>query len=246
MANFFERLLSKKPPRMLAPMRDVAALIEPLRLPAVHLTLSQDRSRSHFGGVPNLPPELAWPQRKGRRLGFLARLSLADLQQVQAIDWLPTTGALLFFYDLDEQPWGYDPKDRGGAVVMHVTDLDEPPVVQDRDDEGKTVAIPHRWCSFRNAWTSPPVDRDAIGALQLTDEELHALSDVEQAEFQGLPKHQVGGYPSPVQGSDMDLECQLVTHGLYCGNSSGYEDSQAAELSRGGEGLATAPAIRFR
>lgn len=31
----------------------------------------------------------------------------------------------------------------------------------------------------------------------------------------------------------MQLECQLVSHGLYCGDSSGYQDPRAAELEPG-------------
>ena len=37
------------------------------------------------------------------------------------------------------------------------------------------------------------------------------------------------GHPDEIQG-DMKLECQLVTNGLYCGDSTGYEDPRAAEL----------------
>lgn len=31
----------------------------------------------------------------------------------------------------------------------------------------------------------------------------------------------------------MELECQLVTNGLYCGNSTGYENSKRKELEEG-------------
>jgi uncharacterized protein YwqG len=232
MTGFLERLFSTK--RVLAkPPRDVEALIGSLLATALHLVKSEERSRSHFGGVPNLPLGIAWPERKGRRLGFLARLSLADLQQAGVIEWLPVSGALLFFYDLLDQPWGYDPADRGGAVVLHVADLEAPLAIQDRDDQGMVVSISHRDIAFRNIRTSPPSDHDEVQALQLTDEELDALFELEAAVFQEHPRHQVAGYPSPVQGSDMDLECQLVTHGLYCGNSSGYEDARASALREG-------------
>jgi uncharacterized protein YwqG len=44
--------------------------------------------------------------------------------------------------------------------------------------------------------------------------------------------HRLLGHPDPVQG-DMQLECQLVTNGLYCGDSTGYQDPRAKTL-RGG------------
>jgi uncharacterized protein YwqG len=31
----------------------------------------------------------------------------------------------------------------------------------------------------------------------------------------------------------MQLECQLVSHGLYCGDPSGYDDPRARQLSAG-------------
>lgn len=33
--------------------------------------------------------------------------------------------------------------------------------------------------------------------------------------------HRIGGDPDVIQG-DMYLECQLVTNGLYCDDSTGY------------------------
>jgi len=59
------------------------------------------------------------------------------------------------------------------------------------------------------------------------------MCELIDAEFRGAPKHQVAGYPSPVQGDDMELECQLVTHGLYCGDPSGYQDPRAVSLRDG-------------
>ena len=50
--------------------------------------------------------------------------------------------------------------------------------------------------------------------------------------FQDKPAHHLFGYPSP-GGNDMDLECQLVSNGLYCGNASGYNNPQAKQLRAG-------------
>ena len=44
--------------------------------------------------------------------------------------------------------------------------------------------------------------------------------------------HRCGGYPENTQG-DMRLECQLVSHGLYCGDASGYKDPGCAVLEKG-------------
>jgi uncharacterized protein YwqG len=43
--------------------------------------------------------------------------------------------------------------------------------------------------------------------------------------------HRFGGYPQEVQG-EMELECQLVSHGIYCGGQEDYSDPRRAELEK--------------
>jgi uncharacterized protein YwqG len=47
-----------------------------------------------------------------------------------------------------------------------------------------------------------------------------------------LTIHRLLGHPDPVQGN-MQLECQLVTNGLYCGDGTGHEDPRASALEAG-------------
>jgi hypothetical protein len=46
------------------------------------------------------------------------------------------------------------------------------------------------------------------------------------------PEHRVLGWPRVIQ-NEMELECQLVTNGLYTGNATGYKDSRRKELEPG-------------
>lgn len=41
--------------------------------------------------------------------------------------------------------------------------------------------------------------------------------------------HRLLGRPHPVQG-DTQVECQVATNGLYCGDATGYEDPRAESL----------------
>jgi uncharacterized protein YwqG len=50
-------------------------------------------------------------------------------------------------------------------------------------------------------------------------------------EFHG-PHHRIGGHAECVQ-NPMELECQLVTNGLYCGDVAGYEDPRSKTLAAG-------------
>jgi uncharacterized protein YwqG len=213
-------------------MRDISALIRQLASPAVQLAAANTPSSSYLGGDPALPSGSSWPEWHGRKLGFLGRISLKQLQATQAVGWLPKDGALLFFYDTEEQPWGFDPKDRGCCSVLHVPDID----ATDNAEAGvrsNPEYLPRVDVAFRRIASLPSTDRDVVRALDLTDEEAEKYWKAQDQVHSGLPKHQIGGFPFPVQGDHMELECQLVTNGLYCGDSSGYEDPRATQLQTG-------------
>ena len=125
----FGRFLGEKQDE--GPIRDVAKLVAPLSTPAVHVVLSDAPARSHFGGSPRLPPDIRWPERDGTKLAFLARLSLPEIHRAHAVPWLPRDGALLFFYDIEGNAWGFDPTDLGAWGVLLVPDVDVSSEMQD-------------------------------------------------------------------------------------------------------------------
>lgn len=200
----------------------------PLAQPAVHVVKSAGESSSYFGGAPNLPAGAAWPSKNGTPLTFLADLDLGPLQAVWPLPWLPSAGRLLFFYDAENQPWGYDPKDRGSWAVLWASDR-----APAASPETGASALTRQAVTFRRIDTYPSWERPEVTALQLTDAESEILIDTSDAVFDKAPHHQVGGFPDPVQGDEMELECQLVSHGLYCGDSSGYLSGRASELRDG-------------
>jgi uncharacterized protein YwqG len=158
---------------------------------------------------------------------------MEELQRTRHVDWLPRAGALLFFYDVDNQPWGFDPADEGSCAILHVPDLEAPSAVT--LEAGKDECFPRMNLEFREISTFPSTERPAVIALALSDEEREEYWQVLDASFQGLPKHQLIGLPSPVQGDDMELECQLASNGLYCGDSSGYNNPRARQLEAGAQ-----------
>ena len=44
--------------------------------------------------------------------------------------------------------------------------------------------------------------------------------------------HRLFGYAEPIQSPAMGLECELVSNGLYCGDSRGYNDPRAKQLAQ--------------
>jgi uncharacterized protein YwqG len=224
--GILKRLFGPKEPP--PPPRDVMSLAAPLARPAVHVVKTAGETGSYLGGTPPLAAGTPWPSRDGAMLTFLACLDLASLQAAAPVPWLPASGRLLFFYDAEKQPWGFDPKDRGSWTVMLASEgapAAGPPET--------TPALTRHPVTFRRIDSYPSWERPEVSALNLTDAESEILIDASDAVFGKAPHHQVWGFPDPVQGDEMELECQLVSNGLYCGDSSGYLGSRASELRDG-------------
>jgi hypothetical protein len=93
--------------------------------------------------------------------------------------------------------------------------------------------LPHRNVRFRPVAVYASWERDAVQALALTETELEEYFRIREVAFGGKPPHQVSGFPTPVQGDSMELECELASHGVYCGDAKGYESKEAAALKGG-------------
>jgi uncharacterized protein YwqG len=203
-------------------MRDLQPIYEASKKPTAQLVRSDQPTRSHLGGQPNLPADIVWPEYLDRKLTFLARLSLPEVQACLPIDWLPKEGALLFFYDGEgQESWGFDPADRGSWRVFHVPDLDQP--VHLSKSKGKSYSV-----AFKLIQTLPENQDD-----DLTEEEERVYLEELEDRYQGGCKHSVSGCQYAVQNEDMDEECQLVSNGIYFGNPSGYEDPRVKDLKPG-------------
>lgn len=98
-------------------------------------------ARSHWGGLPTLPPELGWPSytdRTGaeRPLSFLVQVACEEVPPTGRLGLLPDRGTLFFFA---EMAWGYDwqwrclyaPEDRGGHPSAPPATL--PPLYDSRE-----------------------------------------------------------------------------------------------------------------
>jgi uncharacterized protein YwqG len=229
MINFFSRLFGHKERDI--PIRDVSSLVSPLTTPAVQLFKDRIASFSHFGGSPDLPQNIEWPEKDGVKLGFLARLSLAEIQNKLIVDWLPKSGALLFFYDMENQPWGFDPNDRGSWAVLLVADLPAPIEQFSDGPNGNDSPFAHQNVSFRSIHVLPSWERDAIRSLQLSEKESDEYFKLSDMPFREMPKHQIAGFPAIVQGDGMELESQLASNGIYCGNPEGYKDPRVPSLT---------------
>jgi uncharacterized protein YwqG len=205
-----------------------------LSLPALHFVRGEGDPFSRIGGTPLVPPGFSWPVWKNEPLAFLVQLDLAEIAVEFVQPWMPTTGQLYFFYNKKQSTWGFDPADRGSWKVVYsnvpAPDLRaaEIPVGIGGKHLYNTVPLAGRKILSRPDW-----QRLQIDPRELTDEELEELTEIGLASFGNLPRHQLFGFPIPVQGDGMELECQLASNGIYCGKPEGYESPRATQLAHG-------------
>lgn len=218
----------------------LGAHVEPLRSlvrPALRLVATPSQAgapigQSRIGGSPDLPPELAWPVHQGKPLAFLAQLDLAELRRTLPHSPLPPDGYLWFFHGAD-QPWGFDPKDAGSSLVLYrpgAPSLERRADPADLPDGGRFNPCAIRVEAYDDL---PDLDEHHPldpGLSEAQEEQYLAVRDYLSSGGAG-PSHKVLGYAQPIQGP-MELECELVTHGLYCGDPTGYADPRAKELEK--------------
>lgn len=213
------------------PSRTAAEVLEEMRAqsrPCLRL-LPGGSGSSRLGG--SAPTSGAWPRYSGRPLSLIAQLDLAEMRAAGSPDWLPAEGKLLFFYDLELSSWGFDPNDAGSAMVRYETvmggDAAEP------DDLPATKRFGAYPIRFVADVSLPSEERLTIDWKTLSAQEQGKLEAAVEAATPAEPAHQVGGYPLTVQGDSMELECQLVTSGVYAGNSKGYSKSNVEAAKPG-------------
>jgi len=80
--------------------------------------------RSKLGGLPLLPSGFEWPRSGARPLDFLLQIDCVEVAAIDGHGMMPTSGLLTFFYDLENQPWGYDPQQLDGYQVVLIDDND--------------------------------------------------------------------------------------------------------------------------
>lgn len=209
---------------------------------------------SKLGGWPDLANNTPWPVREAYRydnhrwlsdsdiarrrasapLAFIAQFDLAEIGRADSAGLpLPGEGRLLVFYDREVEPWGFDPNDGPGLRVI----WDTAPI-EELERTAPPAALVEQNASAKEArfdlaagFTLPPADDIGVQNLTLPEAAIESYIDV-YCEGSGRVQHQIGGWPAQIQ-NPMELECQLVTNGIYCGTPEGFPTERAAALSAG-------------
>ena len=172
---------------------------------------------------------VAW---QSRPLSFLAQINLGDVAEVGCDLPLPTAGLLLFFYDAETQPCGFDPLDAPGCHVLFVN-AETATERRASPDGGPSRVQPLKLHPYQGLqdphWVYDQIKHDQrFAGYEPFYQELLKLSEQDDQEI-SFDGHALGGWPHLIQ-SPMELECEMVTHGIYAGDADGYADPRVAAL----------------
>lgn len=190
---------------------------------------------SKIGGAPDLPRNSKWPKWRGTSLAFLCQINLSEIPPSASATLARDSGLLSFFYEAERQPWGFDPKDRGGFQVIFTENLDNLNRIELPNtlaDDYKFSALSLRYEVKPNLpdWVSP-----FISKLGFTKEEKDRYFNLLEELSPDGPTTKLFGHPNCIQ-DDMNLELELVSRGIYCGDAKGYEQSNKSEIKQASEG----------
>jgi uncharacterized protein YwqG len=215
-----------------ASSRNVKQLMAVVGVPSLQIIRSANLTRSHLGGQVTVNLEREPPKLNGALIPLIAQLDLEEISACHVFDWLPKFGTLLFFYDYKSQAsWGFDPKDKDTFSVIYVETRADPILHEsttERSENMQAVSV-----EFREKKSFPSEERQQVRSLNLSGKEFEQWIKFEHEAFDGEHQHQIGGFPSNIQSDAMELECQLVSNGIYCGGPEGYSDPRVPKLSNG-------------
>ena len=206
--------------------------LSPYAKNAVYMELQEGEcatGASKMGGVPDLPAGMEWPRRSdGVALTFIAQINFAEVHPFDLDGKLPERGMLWFFYDCSDEgmPWGFDSADADGWQVHYAETADLEPVEAPEDLE---VTFSAAGITFASGIDLLSTDSDLCDDLELPDEEMDDYFDwMDEREGEC---NKLLGHSDNIQGG-MELECEYVTNGIYCGDPSGYEKAKALGLDK--------------
>jgi uncharacterized protein YwqG len=197
------------------------------------LRLSPDGTgNSWIGGRPGLPDDFVWPRWRGKPLAFLAQIDLVEARSAGGPDWLPERGLLTFFYDAEQSTWGFSPEDAGSWVVMHT--LDRAPSTLAPPPSEDVIEYGQRKVAMVLDRSLPTAERVGVKPFELSEQEWEQLiAAIEKMEPPLYARHQMGGWPYPIQNDSMEYEAQLASNGIDCGEPDNYRSAAAAALAPG-------------
>jgi uncharacterized protein YwqG len=128
-----------------------------------------------------------------------------------------------------QSAWGFSPADHGSSAILYTPPAsvlvrrDAPPELEPSGVFRPVRLVPEAESTFV-PWES--FTTEAIGMSHAQALEYGAIFEDGDGD---QVIHRLLGHPDHVQ-RDMQVECQLVTNGINCGDATGYKDPRAESL----------------
>jgi len=195
---------------------------------------------SKFGGLPDLPNEVEWfyTEKENIPMSFIAQINFSETIPYDIEHKLPEHGILYFFYDCSPtgMSWGFDPEDADGFKVYFydgdMSTLSRRETPKDFFYEDNGIVFESAQLNFEAKTELPSLYSDLTANIDLPDDE-----DTEDAYYDWLdekneePPNKLLGHSDNIQNG-MELECEYVTNGIYCGTSEGYKAGRLKGLDK--------------
>jgi uncharacterized protein YwqG len=188
--------------------------------------------QSKIGGQPDMPANTEWcKEDNGKRLSFIAQINLAEVSPYDQFKSLPARGMLYFFYSAGQEAWGFDIKDKDKFKVLYYEGSMEE---LKRKEFPNDLAEPYRYkpcrLTFQSSVSLPNWEQPYV-TERFTKAELQKYIDATEEPDLDVEANKILGHSDNIQGP-MELECELVTNELYCGDATGFNDPKARALEK--------------
>ena len=189
-----------------------------------------------FGGKPDVPEDFEWAYYNGRPLSFLMQLDLSEMPPTPLphlyLLWLPKTGVLSFFYELETKPQSIDDEDNGFARVYWFEDINALHEAEFPDDLKHRLPELGIAAKSEKSYQSYP---DFLLQRPKLTEEWERFETAQRSigieEDKNITK--MLGWADPVRGN-MTVACELMSRGYNLADEQGKSevpplDKQEAE-----------------
>ncbi|EPD51096.1 hypothetical protein HMPREF1210_02287 [Paenisporosarcina sp. HGH0030] len=162
---------------------------------------------SKIGGLPDLPEDWEFPSYNNRSLSFLGQFNLKEIKPYNAENNLPISEILYIFYDVVEQPWGFEEDEGCFKVLYFEGDEKELKRTEYPEETEDYFPLPVFKVTFTNKLTLPEYPED----MEFSDEDEENYSEMRHELIQPSdekgnyePAHYMLGYPFSIQNDVFD------------------------------------------
>lgn len=178
-----------------------------------------------FGGMPHAPKDFEWPYFetdslddstgtiKSRPLAFLAQFDCSKFAAYDKDNLLPHTGILSFFYSIESNRWGFDPKDAGCARVYWFENVNELVLTPFSVDLAENYRFPS--LAITLTLTNSYPDYESLPEKYDSDEYEEFCEAFLPEDDENITK--LLGWADTIQAR-MEPECELIGNGYYLGD----------------------------